>query len=118
MDILFDGVAIDCSSDQFEAASVCSALGNERAIKTVNDTHLSFSVLGGVSCINDNVDRKLIKSIIYALKWNATSIGRFEVYRGIKDTMQLGEVTKLNGEEEVDVWEGDCNKIIGTDSTM
>lgn len=58
MDILFDGVAIDCSSEEFEASSVCSALGNEKAIKTVNDTHLSFSVLGGVSCFNDNVNRK------------------------------------------------------------
>lgn len=52
------------------------------------------------------------------LKANATSMGRFEVYRGIKDIRQLGEVVKINGEEEVDAWDGDCNKIIGTDSTM
>lgn len=57
MDILFDGVAIDCSSDEFEAASFCSAMGNEKGIKTVNDTHLSFSVLGTVSCIINKADR-------------------------------------------------------------
>lgn len=33
-------------------------------------------------------------------------MGRFEVYRGIKDIMQLGEVVKFNDEEEVDAWDG------------
>lgn len=45
-------------------------------------------------------------------------MGRFEVYRGVKDIMQLGEVVKFNDEKEVDAWDGECNKIIGTDSTM
>lgn len=45
-------------------------------------------------------------------------MGRFEVYRGVKDIHQLGEVVRFNDEEEVDAWDGDCNKIIGTDSTM
>lgn len=51
MDILFDGVGIDCSSEQFEAASFCSAMKNEKAINTVNDTYLTFSVLGAVSFV-------------------------------------------------------------------
>lgn len=51
MDILFNGVGIDCSSEQFEAKSFCGALQNEKAIKVVNDTYLKFSILGGVSCI-------------------------------------------------------------------
>lgn len=51
-------------------------------------------------------------------KWNATSIGRFEVLRGKKDPHHLGDVVRFNDEEEVDTWDGDCNKIIGTDSTM
>lgn len=123
MDILFNGVGIDCSSEEFEAASFCSAMGNEKAIKVVNDTYLQFSILGGVSWELSNVkqsslqSRNLIKYLIIS-KANATSMGRFEVYRGIKDIRQLGEVVKFNDDEEVDSWDGDCNKIIGTDSTM
>lgn len=51
MDILFDGVGIDCSSEQFEASSFCSAMENEKAINVVNDTYLTFSILGSVSCV-------------------------------------------------------------------
>lgn len=51
-------------------------------------------------------------------KANATSMGRFKVYRGVKDISKLGEVVSVNDEEEMDVWDGDCNKILGTDSTM
>lgn len=54
MDILFDGIGIDCSKSQFEASSLCSALESERAIKVVNDTYLKFSILGGVSLHNVN----------------------------------------------------------------
>jgi hypothetical protein len=49
MDILFDGVGIDCNTNHFEASSLCSTLENNRAIKVVNDTFLKFSVFGGVS---------------------------------------------------------------------
>lgn len=49
MDILFNGIGIDCSSDEFEASSFCGAMGNEKAINVVNDTYLTFSVLGPVS---------------------------------------------------------------------
>lgn len=49
MDILYDGVGIDCSSDQFEAKSFCGALENEKAIKVVNDTYFKFSILAPVS---------------------------------------------------------------------
>lgn len=49
MDILFDGVGIDCSSEQFEARSLCSVMEGEKAIKVVNETYLLFSILGGVS---------------------------------------------------------------------
>lgn len=53
-------------------------------------------------------------------KANATSVGRFTVYRGVKDVHKLGEIVTFNGEEEIDNWDddGECNKISGTDSTM
>lgn len=49
---------------------------------------------------------------------NGTSKGTFEVYRGKKEALKLGEMVTFNGEPEVDNWAGECNKIIGTDSTM
>lgn len=61
MDILFNGVGIDCSSEEFEASSFCGAMANEKAIKVVNDTYLKFSVLGGVSCNILNVNRNITK---------------------------------------------------------
>ncbi|KAL7031976.1 hypothetical protein ACKWTF_007190 [Chironomus riparius] len=97
MDILFDGVPIDCNHDEFEATTFCSKLESEKGFKIINETHLAFSILGGA---------------------NATSMGRFKVYRGVKDISKLGEVVSVNDEEEMDVWDGDCNKILGTDSTM
>lgn len=45
-------------------------------------------------------------------------MARFKVYRGQTDISQLGEVVTVNGEEEMDTWDGECNKILGTDSTM
>lgn len=38
--------------------------------------------------------------------------------RGVNDIQHLGDVVKFNDEEEVDAWSGECNKILGTDSTM
>lgn len=55
MDLLFNGIGIDCSSEEFEAASFCGSLSNEKAINVVNNTYLTFSILGPVSCIIHNV---------------------------------------------------------------
>jgi scavenger receptor class B, member 1 len=50
MDIVFDGVPIDCSDpESFGAKAICTTLRGEKSVKTINDTHLAFSVLGGVS---------------------------------------------------------------------
>ncbi|KAG5683890.1 hypothetical protein PVAND_013150 [Polypedilum vanderplanki] len=115
MDILFDGVLIDCSSpESFGAKAICSQLRGEKNVRVHNDTHLAFSIFGGA---------------------NGTSMAKFKVYRGIKDIMKLGEVVEVNDEEETDVWFDDedeedddgnvikarkyhCNKYLGTDSTI
>lgn len=51
MDVLFDGIPIDCSSDAFEAKAVCSVFeaGEVSAVKEVNETHYSFSLFTAVS---------------------------------------------------------------------
>lgn len=56
MDILFDGIPIDCSSDAFEAQAACSVFesGDVKAIKPINDTHYSFSLFASVSIMVDS----------------------------------------------------------------
>lgn len=50
MDILFDGIPVDCSSDSFEAQAVCSVFstGDVKAVKPLNDTHYKFSLFASV----------------------------------------------------------------------
>lgn len=56
MDILFDGVGIDCNREELEASVVCPNLASEKQIKVINDTFYSISLFGGVSksFLNEN----------------------------------------------------------------
>lgn len=51
MDLLFDGIPIDCSSTDFNAKAVCSVFesGESQAIQPVDDDTFKFSFFGGVS---------------------------------------------------------------------
>lgn len=51
MDLLYDGIPIDCSSDDFSAKAICSQFENPdmKAVKKVDDTTYKFSFFGGVS---------------------------------------------------------------------
>ena len=51
MDLLFDGIDIDCSSKEFAAKATCSVLGSGevKSIKIINEEHLKVSLMGGVS---------------------------------------------------------------------
>lgn len=99
MDILFDGIPIDCSSNTFQAQAVCTVLGGmPKAIRTINSTHYAFSLLG---------------------QGNATDLGEFTVFRGRKNSEDLGRVVAFNDEPEIEVWHSDeCAEYQGTDSTI
>nr|AOT85638.1 sensory neuron membrane protein 1E [Mayetiola destructor] len=100
MDILFDGIPVDCSSNAFEAAAVCSVFstGEVSAVLPLNETHYKFSLFGST---------------------NATDLGEFKVMRGVKNYNEIGKVVAFNGETEMDVWpEDECNQYVGTDSTI
>lgn len=50
MDVLFRGMPIDCSSENFASQAVCTALdGSSSNIKAINETHFQFSFMGGVN---------------------------------------------------------------------
>lgn len=54
MDILFDGVLLDCSSEDFSAVAVCSQFetGEMKAVRKVDDKTFAFSLFAGVcNCI-------------------------------------------------------------------
>lgn len=100
MDLLFDGIPIDCSSSAFQVQAVCSAfeVGETRAARPINATHYAFSLLAAA---------------------NATDLGEFKVYRGYKNSADMGRVVSFNNKSELDVWyEDECNQYRGTDSTI
>lgn len=51
MDMLFDGVPIDCSSDDFNVQAVCSVFesGDIKAVRQVDEKHYMFSIFAGVN---------------------------------------------------------------------
>lgn len=51
MDLLFDGIILDCSSEDFEVSAACSEFssGQYKEIQPLNDTAYVFSLFGGVS---------------------------------------------------------------------
>lgn len=51
---------------------------------------------------------------------NATSNGRWRLYRGIKDIYEAGYAAQVDGQSDVAVWGDDkkCSKIIGTDGVL
>lgn len=51
MDLMFDGLPLDCTSEDFNAKAVCSVFetGETQQIQPNGEDHFKFSVLGGVS---------------------------------------------------------------------
>ncbi|XP_055695891.1 sensory neuron membrane protein 1 isoform X1 [Lutzomyia longipalpis] len=98
MDLLFDGIGLDCSSEEFAAKAVCTALETEPTIDKYNDTTFMFSIFGPK---------------------NATPTKTFTVYRGMKNIHDLGRVVKYDGEDEMDLYDDEnCNQFRGTEGTI
>lgn len=47
-DILFDGVAVDCSDDDDTVKAICLNFEPEKAFRKVDDGHYAFSLFAGV----------------------------------------------------------------------
>lgn len=67
MDILFDGIPIDCSADSFQATAICSVFesGEVNAVKKYNDTHYSFSLFSAVCLFRQKYSHTLLQSISF-----------------------------------------------------
>lgn len=57
---------------------------------------------------------------MFIIKTNATDLGEFTVFRGKKNSIDMGRVIAFNDEPEMDIWEdeSECNQYVGTDSTI
>lgn len=51
MDILYDGVPIDCTSEDMTVTAMCTSFstGEQKAIRQIDDKHYAFSLFAGVS---------------------------------------------------------------------
>lgn len=51
MDLLYDGIPIDCSSEEFSAKAICSVFesGDVKAVRQIDDTTFKFSFFAGVN---------------------------------------------------------------------
>lgn len=76
MDVLFDGIPIDCSSEAFEAKAACSVFqsGEVPAIKPVNDTHFSFSLFAAVSGGGRRVFAGIFGVVVFTIFNSAHSV--------------------------------------------
>lgn len=77
MDLLFDGVLMDCSSSDQITGALCLTFEDTPGFRRVNDTHLTFSLFGGV---------------------NGTDMGEMKVYRGKKNYKDIARVIAFNGD--------------------
>lgn len=106
MDLLFDGIPIECTSEDFTAKAVCGVFesGDVKAVQPLNDTHFSFSLFQSVSS-EEIFDRSIPKynfgSSFLQSKTNATDLGEFTVFRGKKNSMDIGRVVAFNDEPEM-----------------
>lgn len=118
MDLLFDGVLIDCSSNDQITAALCLNFEDTSAFRKINNTHLAFSMFGGVSSINEwshcfdfflrfkcdpYVGISIHNSVyIYVMdcyfQSNASDMGEMKVYRGKKNHKDLGRLIAYNGD--------------------
>lgn len=75
MDLLFDGVEVDCSSDDKATMAICLNFEDANAFRKIDETHLAFSLFGGV---------------------NNSDMGLYKVYRGKKNYKDLGRLISYN----------------------
>lgn len=58
MDVLFNGVGVDCDREELEASIVCPNFAKEKGITVVNETYFSVSLFG------------MVKKFIFLIKKN------------------------------------------------
>ncbi|XP_031629089.1 sensory neuron membrane protein 1-like [Contarinia nasturtii] len=101
MDLISDGIEIDCSTTNPLAKIACRMIRKSgiQMIQRVDTQRMKFSFLGG---------------------FNRTVNGYWTMNRGIKNIYDAGNVVAVDGQRELTVWgkEGKCNQITGGDTLV
>nr|ALV87596.1 sensory neuron membrane protein 1 [Drosicha corpulenta] len=101
MNILFDGLLVNCSKHkEFAANAVCGQLkANPKGLVKLDEDNFLFSFFGAV---------------------NGTPYAEtMTVKRGMQNVMDVGQVVMFDGKSKMDKYSGDpCNDIRGTDTTI
>jgi hypothetical protein len=81
--------------------AVCTAIrteGAEQGVRIINDTHVSISILGHVNIENYKNPQMTFFVTESTQQKNNTDMGRFTIFRGIKNIRDLGRIIKVNND--------------------
>ncbi|XP_011499318.1 PREDICTED: sensory neuron membrane protein 1 [Ceratosolen solmsi marchali] len=99
MDLLFYGLPIDCTVQDFAATAVCTMLKDSTDLLKDGEDKYKFSLFGA--------------------KNDTSSKSRLRVLRGTKNLMDVGVVVEFNGKPNISLWDDDyCDTFNGTDGTI
>nr|QMS80368.1 sensory neuron membrane protein [Histia rhodope] len=99
LDVLFDGININCARTEFAPKAVCTALKKEAGnqLKILENNQFLFSFFG---MKNHTVDSHVVK-----------------VSRGMKNVMDVAKVLEIDGKPQMDKFRDKCDLFDGTDGT-
>ncbi|KAJ2951447.1 hypothetical protein O0L34_g13600 [Tuta absoluta] len=100
MDLMFNGLIINCDRTEFAPKAVCTALKKEAppSLLFEPNNQLRFSLFGSR---NGTIDAHVVT-----------------VKRGVKNVMDVGQVVAIDGKPEMELWRDECNQYGGTDGTV
>ncbi|XP_023315904.1 sensory neuron membrane protein 1-like isoform X1 [Trichogramma pretiosum] len=101
MDMMFNGLPIDCNVTDFAGSAVCSLLREkaEGTLQIDGPDQYRFSLLGA--------------------KNDTPSLARTRVLRGVKKLKQIGTVVEHDGKGNISKWDDEfCDTFNGTDGTV
>lgn len=98
MDLLFDGIYINCNRSEFIPHAACFEMKQEKTLKKLPNDGLLFSFFGYK---NSSLEETM------------------KVKRGTENSLDLNKVVEFNNKTVMKIWPtNECNKIKGTESSV
>ncbi|PSN29632.1 hypothetical protein C0J52_27456 [Blattella germanica] len=97
-DILFDGVLINCTIQDFAARALCNVMKAQGGFEKVGKSSFKFSFFGPK---------------------NGTLQERLRLKRGVKDVSEIGRIVSYKDQPRMTVYNSPkCNEYLGTDGSI
>lgn len=119
MDILFDGLIINCAVIDFPGKALCTKLKTEaEGIKHLPDNKFALALLAPVHLpLLQYFSSYAITQLF--LQKNGTKGKTFKVLKGTKKSHDVGRIIEYDNTTELNVWPTKaCNQFRGTDGTI